>query len=56
MNTDAIDNTLAVMTPDEVREAIRFVDTWERYGTLAPIEAEVWRKRIVAKQALLESG
>ena len=55
MDSDAIDNILSIMTPDEVGEALRFVDAWQRYGTFSATEAEEWRKRIVAKQALLKS-
>ena len=55
MDSDAIDNILSIMTPEEVGDAIRFVDAWQRYGTFSATEAEEWRKRIVAKQALLET-
>ena len=44
--------TLALLTPDEVDDALRFVEVCERGGT--PIEeADEWRRRILAWQAFL---
>jgi len=49
MDATAIDNILSLLTPAEVAEALRFVDAWERWGTLSAEEADEWRRRIVAK-------
>jgi len=51
MDTSAIDNVLSIMTPDEVADAVRFVDAWERCGTLSAAEASEWRRRIRARPA-----
>ena len=53
MNPSKIDATLAIMKPDEIREALRFVATWERYGGLDQAEADEWRRRILARKAFL---
>jgi hypothetical protein len=36
MNTARMDEILSIMTPDEVRDALWFVDTWERAGNMGP--------------------
>ena len=41
-----IDATLDVLTPEELADAPRFVEVWERAGYMSPIEAAAWRERI----------
>ncbi len=54
MNTARIEATLTTMTPQEIREALRFVDACERYGTMSRQMADEWRRRIVARQRFLK--
>jgi hypothetical protein len=54
MNTARIDATLAQLKDDEITEARWFVEVCERFGTMRQAEADEWRRRIVARQALLE--
>ena len=40
-------------TLDEIREALRFVEVWERARHMSQAEADEWQRRIVARQAFL---
>ena len=53
MNTARIDATLSILTADEIRDALWFIDVLERW-TMTRTEAEEWRRRIRARQAFLE--
>jgi hypothetical protein len=44
------------MTPDELRDALWFVDVCERGGGTWPDEAAEWRRRIVAWQGFMKRG
>jgi hypothetical protein len=44
------DSTLDLLTPDELAEAHRFVEVWERTGYMGPAEASAWRERIAIWQ------
>ena len=55
MDAAKIDATLALMKPDEIEDALRFVDICERGGGTPPEEADEWRRRIVAWQRFLEA-
>ena len=48
------DAILALMQPDEVPDALRFVAVLERGGRMGLEEADEWRRRILARQAFLE--
>jgi len=54
MNVPGIEAALSLMTPHEFRNALRFVDAWERSGLLKAVEADEWRRRILARQRFLE--
>ena len=54
MNTARIDATLALLTPEEIAEAHRFVEVCERFGTMRQADADEWRRRIAARRAFLE--
>jgi hypothetical protein len=41
------------MTPEEVHDALRFVEICERGGGTPPEEADEWRRRILAWQGFL---
>ena len=45
--------TLALLTPDEIEDALRFVEICERGGGTPPEEADEWRRRILVWQAFL---
>ena len=53
MNTARIDATLSILTPEEIRDALWFIDLMERW-TMSQPEADEWRRRIRARQAFLE--
>ena len=45
---DKMDAILALLKPEEVADALRFVEACEQAGHMSPGEAEVWRSRIEA--------
>ena len=47
------DAILALMQPDEVPDALRFVALLERGGQMGQEEADEWRRRILAREAFL---
>ena len=51
MDTQLIDAVISSMTPEEVRDGLRMVSLFERWGSMSPVEADEWRRRILAKQA-----
>ena len=53
MDPAKMNATLALMTPDEVEDALRFVDICERGGGTPPKEADEWRRGILAWQGFL---
>ena len=48
--------TLAMLTPDEIEDASRFVEICERGGGTTSEEADEWRRRIMALIAFHETG
>jgi hypothetical protein len=53
MDSTKMNATLALMTPDEIEDALRFVEICERGGGASIEEADEWRRRILAWQAFL---
>jgi hypothetical protein len=53
MNTARIEKTLSILTPDEMRDALLFIDLCEN-RTMNTVEADEWRRRIWARQKFLE--
>ena len=45
---------LSLMTPVEVSGGLWFIDVCERNGSMLQAEADEWRRRILARQRLLE--
>ena len=43
---DKMDEILALLTPEEVTDALRFVEVWQKAGQMSPEEAEEWRRWI----------
>jgi len=42
------DDILALLTPDEIADALRFVDVWKKAGHMSHEEADEWRQKIEA--------
>jgi hypothetical protein len=53
MNTARIEKTLSILTPEEMRDALSFIDLCEN-RTMTTFEADEWRRRIVARREFLE--
>ena len=53
MDPAKMNATLALMTPDEIKHALRFVEICELDGGTPPEEADEWRRRILAWQGFL---
>lgn len=53
MSPEVMNATLALLTPDEIGNTLRFFEICERGGT-PPEEADEWRRRILAWQAFVE--
>ena len=53
MDTAKTNATLAMLTPDEIDDALRFVEICERGGGTPVEEADEWRRRILGWQAFL---
>ena len=53
MNTARIEKTLSILTPEEIRDALLFIDLCEN-KTMNTVEADEWRRRIKARQAFIE--
>jgi hypothetical protein len=53
MNTARIERTLSILTPEEMRDALLFIDLCEN-RTMNTVEADEWRRRIRARQTFLE--
>ena len=51
-----IDAVLDLLTPDEVADALRFVEVMQRGEHMSQTEADEWRRRILARQRFLEMG
>ena len=50
---DKMDDILALLRPEEVADALRFVEVWEKAGYMSPEKAAEWRRRIEASQRFL---
>jgi len=48
-----MERLLSLMRPEEIRDALRWIDTFER-GGMPQKEADEWRRRILARQQFLE--
>ena len=53
MIPEKMDEFLAIMKPEEIRDALWFVDVCARLGSMDQQEASEWRRRILARQAFL---
>jgi hypothetical protein len=53
MNTARIERTLSILTPEEMRDALLFIDLCEN-KTMNTLEADEWRRRIQARRAFLD--
>ena len=53
MDPAKMNAVLAQRKPDEIEEALWFVDVCERAGGTPPEEAAEWRRRILAVQRFL---
>ena len=51
-----IDATLDLLTAEELSDAPRFVEVWERAGYMDPAEAAAWRERIAIWQRFRVGG
>jgi len=54
MDPAKMENLIALMKPDQIRDALRAVDEYERWGGMSPEEADEWRRRILERQKQLE--
>ena len=43
-----MDGVLEFLTPEEIADALRFVEVWEKAGHMAQEETEEWRRWIEA--------
>ena len=48
MDPAKMNATLALLTPEEIEDALRFVEICERGGGTPPEETDGWRRRILA--------
>ncbi len=55
MNASRMNAVLAEMTPEEIGEALWYVEVFEKVG-MSRQEADEWRRRIVAWQRFLSLG
>ena len=53
MDTQLIDAVISSMTPEEVRDGLRMVSLFERWGSMSQAEADEWRRRIAAWEQFL---
>jgi hypothetical protein len=54
INTAVMERTLDLLTLEEVQDCLRFVEVMERGQNMSQVEADEWRRRIVARQTFLE--
>jgi hypothetical protein len=54
MDPSKMENLIALMKPDQIQDALRAVDEYERWGGMSPEEADEWRRRILERQKQLE--
>ncbi len=54
--SERIEALIGIMTPDEIRDGLRYVEVLERGGNMTPDEAAEWRRRILARRRFLELG
>ncbi len=55
MNASRMNAVLAEMTPEEIGQALWYVEVFEKVG-MSRQEADEWRRRIVAWQRFLALG
>lgn len=48
--TDRIDETLDLLSPDDLDDALRLIGIWHAAGHIRLSEAEEWRRRILVLQ------
>ena len=53
MSPAKMNATLSLLTPDEIDDALRFVEICERGGGTPSVEADEWRRRILAWRGFL---
>ena len=53
MDAAKMNAILALLTPDEIEDALRFVEICERGGGTPTEEADEWRRRVLAWQGFL---
>ena len=53
MTSATVNEVLARMTPEEIRDGLWFLDVCERSGNMDQEEADEWRRRILARQRFL---
>jgi hypothetical protein len=51
-----IDATLDLLTAEELADAPRFVEVWERAGDMSSAEAAAWRERIAIWRRFIAGG
>jgi hypothetical protein len=50
MDLELIERTLDLLTPEETRAVLSFIEGCEEKGTIRHADAEEWRRRILARQ------
>ena len=56
MDLAKIEDYVARLTPEEIRDGLWLVSVFENWGSMSTHEADEWRRRIVARQQLLSLG
>ena len=53
MDLESIEQTLDLLTPEETRAVLSFIEGCEQNGTIGHADADEWRRRIRARQLCL---
>ena len=53
MNTARMHEILSLLKPDEVRDALRLIDVFQRWA-MPVAETDEWRRRIVGRQRFVD--
>ena len=56
MDLSQVEEYVARLTPEEIRDGLWLVGVFEDWGSMTTDEADEWRRRIVARQRFLETG
>ena len=54
MDPARMNDLLSLMTPEEIEDGLWFADVCLRNGNMDQLEADEWRRRVLARQRFLE--